>query len=306
MRTIRIKGRLTPEKTLAAFVDALVEDDASASTRDGYVQDVRGFFTWYGTVEARRSPIRSVRAADLGSYRNHLLDVERRKGTTVNRKLQALKRFYRFVLDAGWRKDDPTRKTKSMRTGKRLRPVELSKKEETALLRAASQSPRGLGARNYALVQLMLQAGLRVSEVTRLKLADVTLRLRSGEVVVRDGKGHRQRVVPLNVAARRGLNRYLETRDELDEDAPLFASERGAQLSLRSIQHAVSVSAERAGVERAVGAHTLRHTFAARFIEDHPDQLVALSTLLGHESLDTTAIYVRPSSRDLARRLERT
>lgn len=291
---------------MAAFVEALAEDDASASTSEGYVQDVRGFFAWFGTVEGRRSPIKSVRTADIASYRNHLLDVERRKGSTVNRKLQALKRFYRFALGVGWRKDDPTRKTKSVRTGKRLRPVALTKKQETALLRAAGQAPRGLGARNYALVQVMLQAGLRVGEVARLKIADVTLLPRSGEVIVRDGKGHRQRVVPLNAAARRGLNRYLELRDGLEDDAPLFASERGGPLSLRSIQHSVSAAAERAGVERSVGAHTLRHTFAARFLEDHPDQLVALSTLLGHESLDTTAIYIRPSADDLARRLERT
>ena len=306
LRTTRISGRLSPEKALTAFGEALAEDDASASTREGYVQDVRQFFAWFGTVEGRRSPITSVRAVDIASYRNHLLDVERRRGSTVNRKLQALKRFYRFALDAGWRKDDPTRKTKSVRTGKQLRPVALTKGEEIALLRAASQAPRGLGPRNYALVQVMLQAGLRVGEVARLKIADVTLSPRSGEALVRDGKGHRQRAVPLNAAARRGLRRYLDARGELADGAPLFASERGGTLSLRSIQHSVSAAAERAGIERSVGAHTLRHTFATRFLEDHPDQLVALATLLGHESLDTTAIYIRPSADDLARQLERT
>jgi len=305
LRTTRSRGRLTPEKALAAFADALAEDDASASTCSGYVQDVRGFFAWYGTVEGKRSPIRNVRAPDLGAYRDFLLDVERRKATTVNRKLQAIKRFYRHAVEAGWRKGDPTRKTKSVRTSKRLRPVGLTKKQETALLRAASQSPRGLGARNYALVQLMLQAGLRVGEVSRLRRADVTLQPRSGEVVV-NGKGRRQRTVPLNAAARRGLTRYLETRGEVAPAAPLFASERGGALSKRSIQHAVSATAKRAGLDDiSVGAHTLRHTFAERFLEDYPDQLVALATLLGHESLDTTAVYVRPSARDLARRLER-
>lgn len=305
MRTIRIQGRLTPKKALDAFAKKLAHDDASATTRTGYLHDVAGFFAWYGTVEGRRSPIRSVVEMDIGSYRDHLLDVDRLKASTVNRKLQALRRFYRFAVEAKWRKEDPTRKTKSVRTEKRMRPVALSKAETTALLRAASQTPRGLGIRNYALIQFMLQTGLRVDEVQRLRAGDVALQERSGSLTF-VGKGRRERTVPLNAAARRGLSRYLESRgEELDDDAPLFASERGSKLSLRSIQHAVSATAERGGIKHAVAPHVLRHTFAIRFLEDNPNQLVMLSELLGHESLDTTAIYVRPTADDVARRLER-
>jgi len=303
--SIRIQGRLTPKKALDAFAKKLAADDASETTRAGYVSDVAAFFDWYGISEGKRSPIRNVVAMDVGSYRDHLLDVERRKASTVNRKLQALRRFYRFAVEAKWRKDDPTRKTKSVRTGKRMRPLALTNAETTALLRAASQTPRGLGARNYALIQFMLQTGLRVDEVQRLRVGDVSMQARSGSLTF-VGKGRRERTLPLNAAARRGLSRYLETRGEdLDTDAPLFASERGGKLSIRAIQHAVAATAERGGIKHAVAPHVLRHTFATRFLEDNPNELVMLSELLGHESLDTTAIYVRPTADDVARRLER-
>lgn len=291
---------------LATFDAALVQLDRSEATRVGYLRDVRLFFAWYEDVEPGKSPATAVTPGDLAAYRMHLLDMRRLRAATVNRKLQAVRRFYRHAQQSGLRPDNPTHHVKAVRTPKPLRPAALTTAEVHALLRAAGQSPRSHGPRNYALVQLGLQAGLRVSELARLVGGDLVVTRRAGTIRVRDGKGHRERTVPLNTPCRRALLRYFETHPARD-DQPIFVSERGRAMAKRSIQHTISAAARRANIERIeVSAHTLRHTFATRYLEDNPGDLVGLAQLMGHESLDTTAVYVRPSHEDLAQRLERS
>ena len=102
-------------------------------------------------------------------------------------------------------------------------------------------------------------------------------------------------------------NPYLEARRVRQAHEPLFQSKRARRLSVRAIQSIIRSLAERASVERiAVTAHTLRHTFATGYLRAHPGKLVDLSTLLGHESLDTTALYTRPSEEDLSGDLEQS
>ena len=194
-----------------------------------------------------------------------------------------------------------------MRTVRDRQPVGLADVEVHAILRAAGASSHGLAARNYAPVQLMLQAGLRIGEVAALQIADITMNDRSGIVRVRHGKGLKAREAPLNATARRALKQHLERRQASAKDAPLFISSRETAMPVRTIQAVITGLARRARVKRvSVSAHTLRHTFALGYLRDNPGKLVELASLLGHESLDTTAIYTRPSRDDLAADLERS
>jgi site-specific recombinase XerD len=148
---------------------------------------------------------------------------------------------------------------------------------------------------------------LRIGEASALRLADLELRERTGRVRVRDGKGGKQRDVPLNTTVRRALRQYLERRPDAGAEAPLFLSGRHAALPIRSMQAIIARLARRAHLGRVpVSAHTLRHTFALNFLHSNPGKLVELASLLGHESLDTTALYTRPSQDDLATDLERS
>lgn len=175
------------------------------------------------------------------------------------------------------------------------------------MLRAAGASRQGLAARNYALVQLMVQTGTRVGEVAALCVEDIILNDRSGSVRIRQGKGLKAREVPLNATARRALRTYLETRPSAAKTEPLFLSTRAEAMPVRSIQAVITGLARRARLTRIpVSAHTLRHTFALGYLRDNPGKLVELASLLGHESLDTTAVYTRPSREDLAADLERS
>jgi site-specific recombinase XerD len=156
-------------------------------------------------------------------------------------------------------------------------------------------------------VQLLVQAGLRVGEVAALRIADITAHERSGLVRIREGKGLKAREVPLNATARRALRLYLDARSGGAPMEPLFSSERGGAMPTRTIQAVIAHLSRRAKIDRVrVSAHTLRHTFALNYLRQSPGKLVELASLLGHESLDTTAIYTRPSSEELAQDLERS
>jgi integrase/recombinase XerC len=133
------------------------------------------------------------------------------------------------------------------------------------------------------------------------------LHTRSGTVHVRDGKGRKARDIPLNATARRAVQAYLDTLSDVSAPTPVFLSKRGTWLAVRSAQAVVAQLAVHAGIQRLpVSAHTLRHTFAVYYLQRHPGKLRDLADLLGHESLDTTALYTKPSRDDVAADLERS
>ena len=307
MRKIRQPPQTDGEDRLIPFLASLVAEDLSPKTVDGYRQDLLAFRRWYR--EARGTDLRweKLGSNDLINYRQHLVSVERLRPATVNRRLQALRRFGRWARDAKILKADPGETIKSVRVTKRGRPQGLEEPEVHALLRVAGESRYGHARRNYAVVQFLLQTGLRISEAAALCLADLKLRERTGSVRVRQGKGRKEREVPLNASARRALRTYLEPRGALPPEAPLFLSRRGGPMAVRSTQNLIAQLARRAKITRVrVSPHTLRHTFALHYLRQHPGKLVELASLLGHESLDTTALYTRPSIDDLAEDLERS
>lgn len=225
----------------------------------------------------------------------------------MNRRLEALRRLCRWARAEGRLWDDIAGAVKPVRVERNRQPIGLTGAEIHGLLRAAGTSGHGHARRDYALVQLLVQTGLRVGEVSALRLADLELRERTGNLRVRDGKGRKERQVPLNATARRALRQYLEQRPNAGAEASLFLSGRDTPLPIRSIQAIIGRLADRAHIERVpVSAHTLRHTFALSFLRANPGKLVELASLLGHESLDTTAVYTQPSQDDLAADVERS
>ena len=293
---------------MAAFLASLAKDDLAPATLRGYRYDLQHFLAWHLSVQDAPFTVEGLAGYDLIAYRQHMVTSGRRPAT-VNRRLDALRRLCRWAQAAGSLVTDAARDVRPMRMVRNQQPAGLTDVEVHALLRAAGASSHGLAARNYAIVQLMLQAGLRVGEVASLRVADITMSDRSGSVRVRQGKGLKARDVPLNATVRRALRQLLEERGSPSKDkkAALFISSRNTAMPVRTIQAVIASVARRARLKRvAVSAHTLRHTFALGYLRDNPGKLVELASLLGHESLDTTAIYTRPSRDDLAADLERS
>ena len=156
-----------------------------------------------------------------------------------------------------------------------------------------------------ALVELMLGTGLRVSEVLALKVEDVIVKPRQGEVVVWRGKGGVYRRVPLTASVRTALRNYLETQPELKPDGPLWVGERGPLKDRGSVLYLLKKYAFQAGMDESlVSSHILRHTLASRYLTTNPGDLRGLAAILGHSNLNTVLIYTEPSVQDLANRME--
>ena len=275
---------------MAAFLAGLARDDLAPATLRGYRYDLRHFVAWHHTVHDGPFVLEKLAGYELIAYRQHMV-ADGLRPATVNRRLDALRRLCRWARGTGALAADAARDVRPMRTARNRQPAGLTDVEVHALLRAAGASSHGLAARNYAMVQLMLQAGLRVGEVAALRMADVIISDRSGGVRIRHGKGLKAREVPLNATVRRALKQHLDQRQTPGQDAALFVSSRETAMPVRTIQAVMTSLARRARLKRvAVSAHTLRHTFALGYLRDNPGKLVELASLLGHESLDTTAI----------------
>jgi integrase/recombinase XerC len=298
----------TGYRLIEAFQNHLVSRDLAPGTIRAYLHDLKVFQDWLAWVhETPAAGIAQAATVELAAFRNHLLQEKSRRPATVNRRIQSLRLFFQWLQDHHGAGENPAEHLRYVRYARRQHPVALKHREVLALLRAASASPHGMGRRNTALIQSMLQTGLRVSEVAALRHGDIHIGARSGWVQVRAGKGLKFRQVPLNTTVRRALRAYLDALPDNAENDPVFISKRRTPLSVRAIQNMVAGLASRAEITRIpVSAHTLRHTFASGYLKNNPGKLVELAGLLGHESLDTTVIYTRPSQDDLSADLERS
>lgn len=295
------------EQLTIEFKNYLMKQEMSANTIKSYLADLANFAKWYQIHYADQIALHEITSYHLQSFKDYNINTKRLKTASINRKIQSLKRFFQFLSSKKLIKENPALKTKFIRRIKATKPSALNKNEVHSLLSIAGRSSHGTHKRNYAIIQLILQTGLRVSEVINLQWQDITLGERSGQVRVVDGKGHKERIIPLNSNVRKALSNYLESREDLEKISPIFLSKRNEMPTARAIQKVIAGLANKANISRVkVTPHTLRHTFATNYLRTNPGCLIELSTLLGHESLDTTAIYTKSSQEHLADTLEKS
>jgi integrase/recombinase XerC len=220
-------------------------------------------------------------------YKRHLKAVERWKPASVNLALAALDSFY-TQLGLG---RPVVRREELSKNAPRAITVE----EQRRLLRIAERA----GARDRAIVVVLLYTGLRLAELVALHVGDLRISARKGVVIVRSGKGDAYREVPLNALVRQVLDEWLAERKNkaVDEDGeqPLFVGRSGRRLSKRSVDDVVRDLGNDAGI--SLSAHILRHTFLTRMVRQGSD-LVLVAELAGHRRLETTRRYSLPSDID--------
>jgi integrase/recombinase XerC len=265
---------------------ALTAAERSTLTIDGYLDDLDRFSAWYQTAFKDPPELVTVTSAELRDWKKHQLEAKHAP-QTINRRLAAVRSFLRWCGEQGWTLD--VQVPKSVREVRRG-PHWLSVSEERALVRAVVGSG---GKRDTAIVLVMLKTGLRVDELVSLTWGDLELSPRKGELVVRRGKGAKQRVVPIHLQARQALAAIRPVRPIRDE--PVFHGQRGP-LTVRGVQQSLERYGRAIGVD--LSPHTLRHTFAKRLV-DAGVPLHVVARLMGHESTKTTEIYVTPSQEDL-------
>jgi integrase/recombinase XerD len=280
------------------FVDELRRQEKAPNTIESYRYDLVLFSRWLEATNGEAFQASGITPTDLREYRSFLLTVERRSPATINRRLASLRTFFQWARAEGLCQELPTDSVKGIASSPRA-PKSLPKKDVDRLIREVEQ---GGNKRDLAILQLLRHTGIRVGELTALRLDDVTLSERKGQLVVRSGKGSKYRVVPLNADARKAVNDYLAVRPKATSES-LFLGRRSAGLSERSVEKLVLKYAHHAGLED-VSPHTLRHTFGKSALDAGVD-LVTVSRLMGHERLETTAIYTTPSSQDLEKAVAR-
>lgn len=313
---------LSPELLLEQWRVYLQEQDHSKGTIKKYTQAVSHFLAWYETEEQAPLTLATITPIALIGYRNELQHEQRKSISTINLRVSALRAWCGWMTDQGYLTTDPAARVKLVGGQEESKREGLSSTQINALLRQAQLSRES--ERNYAILQVLLQTGIRLSECSNLTFADLTFGERSGMLRVHRGKGNKVRSVPLNASARAAIAVYVAPRLLIEKPslktvaakwprptssealAPLWLSQKGGKLSTSAMGQMIAELVKEAGdlVPQETSAHTLRHTFARNYLAQYTNDLVGLATLLGHSSLDTTRLYSQPSVHQLARRVE--
>jgi len=287
--------------SIEAFLDMMAaERGASRNTLDAYGRDLLAFEAW---LVRQGSSAHTAGREHLRRYIAHLA-AQGGAASSQARRLSTLRQFYAFLYGEGWRGDDPTSAIESPRRAQAL-PKILSQAEVVALLDAAKlmAGDSNEGVRLLCMLEILYAAGLRVSELVTLPLS--AARNRDAFLLIK-GKGGKERLVPINPAARRAIGEYLEIREGFvsagnrDSERYLFPS-RGSEghLTRRRCHQLLKELATEAGIDpQKLSPHVLRHAFATHLVEGGAD-LRSVQTLLGHADIATTQIYTHVASERL-------
>ena len=265
----------------------LLEKGLSSNTLDAYVHDVEKLFEH---LEEKDLHPLDVKLEDLEEFLASLHDKAGIHPRSQARMLSGIRAFYRYLVLDGHLEADPTLLLESPKIGMHL-PEVLSVEEIDSLIAAIDLSKRE-GQRNRAIIETMYSCGLRVSEACNLKLSD--LYLSEGFIKV-EGKGSKQRLVPISERAIAEIMDYMTDRAEIPikpghEDYLFVSAHFKKKMSRITLFHIIKELAEQAGIKKTISPHTLRHSFATHLLEGGAN-LRVIQSMLGHEDIGTTEIY---------------
>jgi site-specific recombinase XerD len=289
---------MTTTQSVHLFLRALQGQNYSPKTLRAYGDDLAQFLAW---VEKNRVdwdiPTRFSRG-DIEGFMQYLA-AQHMTGVTRVRKLAAIRKFFAFLEENSILAANPAHTVKGARREEK-EPNILYKEQYKALLYEASDN-----IRDYAIIQTFLQTGIRLSELASLRAEDIDLEHRI--LTVRQGKGKKDRQIPLVEDAVKALRNYLRYRNTelIVDDEILFLAKNGTSLNVSTVKYTVAKYVKKAGIRKKVSVHTLRHTFGAHKADKNMS-LATLQELMGHKKKETTLKYIHLAKTNLRAEMVQT
>ena len=282
---------------LLHFALSLEEAERSSVTIKNYLCDLNYFVKWFEQKTNQKLSPEQITPTDLRDYKHYLSEVLLLKPKTVNRKLSSLKSFLNWAVVEELIPEHRTPRVPNPIPEVTVGPQWLDRNEQHALVRIVEQ---GKNQRDITIIQLLLNTGLRISELCSLMWSDIQITNRKGRLIVRSGKGGKRREIPLNQDARKVLQELGYHQNQNKKEA-IFCGQRGAMTprGVESMLHKYVTYTEL----NEVTPHKLRHTFCKNLI-DAGVSLEKVAMLAGHENMETTRRYCSPSGHDLETAVE--
>lgn len=262
-----------------------LEKGYSVNTLDAYMRDVDKLFRYLAVEQV---DVLDVKLEDLEHFAAFISDLGIGP-RSLARILSGVRQFYRFLVIDGYLEVDPTELLESPKQPDHL--PEVLSTAEVDLLEEAIDLSKWEGHRNRAIIEVLFSCGLRVSELTNLKLSNLYIEEQYIRVM---GKGSKERLVPISPRALDELNYWFADRNVMKikpgEEDYVFLNRRGQHLTRTMILIMIKRYAVEAGIKKTISPHTLRHSFATSLLEGGAD-LRTIQAMLGHESIGTTEIY---------------
>lgn len=263
----------------------LLEKGMSWNSVEAYMDDLQKLLQF---VEAQDLDVTSIQLEDIQQFVSTLYDLGI-SVRTIARIISGVKSFFGYLVLEDYIKNNPVELLRTPQIGLKL-PVVLTVEEINEIENVIDVStPEGL--RNRTIIETLYSCGLRISELTNLKFSDIY----SDEGFIRvEGKGSKQRLVPISEKAKKEIENYLTDRKQIvaikGQQDYVFLSKRGKAISRITVFHFIKQYAEMAGIKKNISPHTFRHSFATHLLEGGAN-IRAIQQMLGHEKITTTEIY---------------
>ena len=270
----------------------LLEKRLSNETKDSYKFDLDSFYSYF-----KNKGICDIKEEDVVNYLKYLSSNKKLSSRSIERHLTTLRGFFKYLVKMNTLKFDITQNIDNLKLGKHL-PSILTEEEVDKLMDIPLDTP--FNFRTKAMLELMYGSGLRVSELVNLTLNDFDL---YNDTILINGKGSKQRIVPLGEYAKGYLEKYLEVRNSLikrknGNPDKLFLNNHGEPITRNGFNFLLNNILKEKGIEKKITPHTLRHSFATHMLDNGAD-LRTIQELLGHADIVTTRIYTHIAKKQI-------
>ncbi|MDC6470439.1 site-specific tyrosine recombinase XerD [Flavobacteriales bacterium] len=265
-----------------------IEKSLSKNTVDGYCRDIKKLNNFFNGNDDKKK-IEDVNYQDFQNYLSYLNDIKI-NARSQSRVISSMRSFFKFLILEKIIKENPTELLENPKTGKKL-PEFLTIEEIELLVNQIDRSKKE-GERNLAIIEVLYGCGLRVTELIELKISEIYWEEGFIRII---GKGNKERLVPLGKIASKHLKIYLNEIRVHQKIKDLFVdhvfiNKNGSKISRVMIFKIVKKLTEKAGIQKNISPHSLRHSFATHLVEGGAD-LRSVQEMLGHQSITTTEVY---------------